>query len=448
MSPSHRRDFLKQAGTSVAAVSAAASAMTLMPRQAAAANEKFTLALIGCGGRGTGVITGFAQYADVQISHLCDPDERHAAAAAQQIQSTKGYRPKEVKDMRKVLEDGSVDAVVIATPDHWHGPATLLALDAGKHVYVEKPCSHNIREGRLMVEAARAKKKIVQTGTQSRSGQHVIEAMKRLRDGAIGDILTAKVWNSQIRGNIGHAKPGDAPAGFDYDLWVGPVPMVPFQSNRHHYTWHWWHDFGTGDLGNDGVHDLDLGRFGLGMEIHPSTITAVGGKYYFDDDQQFPDTQTVIFEYPGDGKVGNRRQLIFEQRIWSPYRQEGYENGNAFYGTKGMMLLGKGDGWQLLGPKNKLIESMAVAERETAHQRNFLDCIVSGKLPNADIEIGHYTATLCHLGNIATRLGRTLHFDGAKEKFVSDDEANLAEANRLVSREYRKDHWAVPKGIV
>jgi predicted dehydrogenase len=410
-------------------------------RPARAAAEEFVLGAIGCGGRGTFLAASFANYDDVKVAYVCDPDERRAEAAAKQIETAKGYRPKVVKDLRRVLEDGSVDAVTIGTPDHWHGPATLLAIDAGKHVYVEKPCSHNIREGRLMVEAARRNKKVVQTGTQSRSGQHVIDAMKKLHEGAIGKVLSAKVWNSQIRGNIGHAAPSEPPAGFDYDLWLGPAPHVPFQANRHHYTWHWWYAFGTGDMGNDGVHDLDLGRWGLGMEIHPSTITAIGGKYFFDDDQQFPDTQTVIFEYPGDGKVGSRRQLIFELRIWSPYRQEGYENGNAFYGTEGMLLLGKGDDWKLYGPKNQLLESGGLSDRETPHQRNFLECIKSGKRPNADVEIGHYSASLCHLGNIAARLGRTLHFDGKKEQFVGDDEAN-----KLVTREYRRGHWAVPKG--
>jgi predicted dehydrogenase len=194
-------------------------------------------------------------------------------------------------------------------------------------------------------------------------------------------------------------------------------------------------------MGNDGVHDLDLGRFGLGVETHPTTITAVGGKYFFDDDQQFPDTQTVIFEYPGDGKVGHRKQLVFEQRIWSPYRQEGYENGNAFYGTKGMLLLGKGDGWQLYGPRNKLIDRGGVAERETTHQRDFLDCIRSGNRPAADIEIGHLSASLCHLGNIATRVGRTIQFDPAKERIIGDEQADS-----LLRREYRKGHWAAPKG--
>jgi predicted dehydrogenase len=176
--------------------------------------------------------------------------------------------PKAEKDMRRVLEDKAVDAVVIATPDHWHAPATILACDAGKHVYVEKPCSHNIREGRLMIDAARRAKRVVQAGTQSRSTEHVRRAMELLHGGAIGEVLVAKVWNSQLRSSIGHAKPSDPPAHLDFDAWVGPAPMVPYQSNLLPGIWRWWHAFGTGDMGNDGVHDLDIGRWGLGVETH------------------------------------------------------------------------------------------------------------------------------------------------------------------------------------
>ena len=260
--------------------------------------------------------------------------------------------------MRHVLDDKSVDAVWIATPDHWHAPATILACDAGKHVYVEKPCSHNIREGRLMIEAARRNKRVVQVGTQSRSTAHVRQAMEKLHAGAIGDVLVSKAWNSQLRRSIGHAQPSDPPSTLDYDLWTGPAPLVPYQANLLPGIWRWWYDFGCGDMGNDGVHDIDIACWGLGVDTHPSSIVALGGKYFFDDDQQFPDTQYVVFEYPGDGKVGHKRQLIFEQRIWSPYVQEGYENGNAFYGTKGMMLLGKRGGYKIFGPRNKLIEEV------------------------------------------------------------------------------------------
>ncbi|HEY5311492.1 MAG TPA: Gfo/Idh/MocA family oxidoreductase, partial [Pirellulales bacterium] len=332
-------------------------------------------------------------------------------------------------------------AVVIATPDHWHAPATILACQAGKHVYVEKPCSHNIREGRLMIEAARKYNRVVQVGTQSRSNPLVERAMQLLREGAIGDILTAKVWNSQRRRTIGHAQPSEPPAGLDYDTWVGPAPLRPYQSNLLPGIWRWWYEFGCGDMGNDGVHNIDIACWGLGVDTHPTSIAAIGGKYYFDDDQQFPDTQTVIFEYSGDGRVGHKQQLIFEQRIWSPYVQEGYENGNAFYGTKGLLVLGHSVGWQLFGERNKLIDSMTGKPNLSAHHRNFLDCIASGARPHADVEIGHLAASLCHLGNIATRVGRLLTFDPAHEKIVDDEHAGA-----LVRRQYR-DHWGTPANV-
>ncbi len=362
-------------------------------------------------------------------------------AAAQAVQKAAGRVPKAVKDMRRIFDDGAVDAVVIATPDHWHAPATLLACAAGKHVYVEKPCAHNIREGRLMVEAARRSKRVVQVGTQSRSAEYLQRAVELLHDGAIGDVLVAKVWNSQLRRNIGHARPSDPPAHLDFDLWVGPAPMVPYQSNLLPSIWRWWYAFGTGDIGNDGVHDLDIGRWGLGVDTHPTTVAALGGKYFFDDDQQFPDTQTVVFEYAGAG-TKQKKQLIYEQRIWSPYVQEGHENGNAFYGTKGMMILGKQSGWQIFGPRNEPGDQMSGRLAGTVHHRDFLACIRSGQRPNADIEIGHLSAALAHLGNIATRVGRVLHFDPGTEQIAGDEEAS-----RLVRRAYRDGHWAVPKGV-
>jgi predicted dehydrogenase len=430
-----RRFFLQSAAAAGTAVALAGSAR--------AANDRVVAGLIGCGGMGSHHLGQLLKRQDVAVAYVCDPDDERLGRAAKTIESsTKQTSVKAVKDLRRVLEDRAVDAVWVATPDHWHGPAAILACEAGKHVYVEKPCAHNIREGRLMVEAARRHKRVVQVGTQSRSTEHVIKAMELLKEGVIGDVLVAKAWNSQKRGDIGKGKPGKPPAGLDYDLWVGPAPLVDFQPNRLHYGWHWWYDFGTGDMGNDGVHDIDLARWGLGVDTHPSAVAALGGKYFFDDDQQFPDTQYVVFEYPGDGKVGHKRQLIYEHRIWSPYHQEGFENGNAFYGTKGMMILGKNGGFRVVLAGNKAGPSMTGSVSVPGHHGNFLACIKDGKRPHADIEIGHLSAALCHLGNIATRLGRTLRFDPKTEQFEGD-----ADANKLVRRTYREGHWAVPKGV-
>jgi predicted dehydrogenase len=439
MKQTNRRSFLKHTGTAVAAT--AAFGLT-PPTRAVNANDKIIMGIIGPGGMGSNLLRSFAGQRDVEIACVCDVDSERMSKAVREVETISGKAPKALKDFRPLLEDKSIDAVIIATPDHWHGPATILACEAGKHVYVEKPCCHNIREGRLMIEAARRNKRVVQTGTQSRSGEHLIKAIELLRNGAIGDVLVSKAWNSQLRRSIGRAQPSDPPSTLDYDLWVGPAPMVPYQTNLLPGIWRWWYAFGTGDMGNDGVHDIDIARWGLGVTTHPSRITALGGKYFFDDDQQFPDTQYVAFEYPGDGKVGQKRQLIFEQRIWSPYVQEGHENGNAFYGTKGMMILGKHNGWQIFGPKNEPGEKMPATVKDLPHHRNFLECIRNDKRPAADIEIGHLSAALCHLGNIATRVGRTIHFDPKTEQIIGDEEAG-----RLVRREYRKDHWAVPKGV-
>lgn len=437
MNAAPRREFLKQA-----AAGAATAATLAFPHVArsAGANEKIVLGMIGPGGHGMNLLRSFAAQPEVTMAWVCDPDANRRAAAVQAVSGATGQAPKSAADLRRVLEDRAVDAVIIATPDHWHAPATILACEAGKHVYVEKPCSHNIREGRLMIEAARRFRRVVQVGTQSRSAAVIQQAMQLLREGAIGEVLVAKAWNSQLRRNIGKVPPSHPPPELDFDLWLGPAPVVPYQSNLLPSIWRWRHAFGTGDIGNDGVHDIDIARWGLGVESHPVRVAALGGKYFFDDDQEFADTQYVVYEYDGAG--GRPRQLVYEQRIWSPYVQEGHENGNAFYGTRGMLVLGKGSGWQLFGPKNQLKEQSKSGLDSTAHHRNFLDCIKSGERPNADIEIGHLSSTLSHLGNIATRVGRVLRFDPQTERVVGDEEAG-----RLVRRSYREGHWAVPKGV-
>ena len=439
MNTTDRREFLKRSGQATAAATLALSTAA----RAQAANEKFVVAVIGPGGMGSNHLRLLSANRAVQLAYVCDVDEKRLAAAAETVEKLGGGTPKSVKDMRQVFDDKSVDAVWIATPDHWHAPATILACDAGKHVYVEKPCSHNIREGRLMIDAARRNNRVVQVGTQSRSTAHVQAAMEKLRSGVIGDILVSKAWNSQKRGSIGHAEPSDPPSTLDYDLWVGPAAMAPYQSNLLPGIWRWWYNFGCGDMGNDGVHDIDLAVWGLGVDTHPTKVSAIGGKYFFDDDQQHADTQYVVFEYAPTEKFKHKRQLIFEQRIWSPYVQEGLENGDAYYGTNGMMLLGKRGGYKIFGPRNKLIEEVTVGEPDLpAHHQNFLDCIKSGQKPNADVAINHLPTTLCHLGNIACRTAGTLEFDPDSERIT-----NNPDAASLVRRKYRDGHWAVPKNV-
>lgn len=438
MLPVTRRDFLH---TTAAATTAAAIASSAAVSKAAA-NDTLTVALIGCGGMGTSHLSNLIARKDVRLAYVCDVDANRLASAAKTVETSGHGTPKAEKDLRKILDDKSVDAVWIATPDHWHSPAGILAVEAGKHVYVEKPVSHNIREGRLLLEAARKQNKVVQVGTQSRSTPHVMRAMEILKEGVIGDVLVAKAWNSQLRSSIGHQKPSSPPAYLDFDLWLGPAPKREYQANLLPGIWRWWYDFGAGDIGNDGVHDIDVARWGLGVTTNPSTVAALGSKFFFDDDQQFPDTQYCVFEWPGDGKVGSKRQLIFEQRDWSPYVQEGYENGAAYYGTKGVLLMGHTSGFQVFGPRNKPGEKMSGQVDLVAHHTNFIECVKSGKRPAADIEEGHLSAVLVHLANIACRVQRTLHLDPVKETITGDQDAN-----KLVRRVYREGHWAVPKGV-
>ncbi len=431
-----RRNAMKGIAASVVATSIAPSTF------AKDANKRIIIGAIGLGGRGRAHAKLLAERKDIRLAYVCDPDLTRAQQAAAEVEKVCGKRPKVVQDLRRVLEDASVDAITVATPDHWHAPATILACEAGKHVYVEKPCSHNVREGRLMVEAARKYDRVVQVGTQARNSVHVKRAMDLIHDGAIGDVLVAKAWDSQLRKNIGHSQASTPPKQLDYDLWQGPVPHQPYHDNRLHYNWHWRYAYGTGDMGNDGVHELDLALWGLGVDgQHPESVSAIGNKLFFDDDQEFPDTQNVTFDFAPVGENGRRKQLIFELRIWTPYRMEGYENGNAFYGTKGFLLLGKNDNFKLYGEHNKLIEEMkadgANAKNTIIHHNDFLNCIRNGGRPQADIEIGHHGSTACHLGNIASRLKRTLFFDSKTEQFINDNEANT-----LLTRTYRKNHWA------
>lgn len=433
-----RRDFLKTAGLGVvgtAALSASSYA------QVNGANERMRVGVVGPGGMGMSHVRTLMTQKDVLISHICEVDQNRLATAIKAA-TADNREPTGLADMRRLFAERTIDAVFIATPDHWHGPAAILALDAGKHVYVEKPASHNIREGRLMVEAARRNRKVCQVGTQSRSTEMNMTAIRMIHEGEIGDVLVVRVWNSQLRRNIGRQKPSDPPKGLDYESWIGPAPMVPYQANRGHGVWRWWYAFGTGDMGNDGVHDLDVASWGLGVDTHPSTITALGGKHFFDDDQEFPDTQTVIFEWPSVGKSNLKKQMIFEQRIWTPYKMEGYENGCAFYGTRGLFIVGHSEGWRLYGPRNKEIKTVTGGANLLAHHRNFFECIRTNRTPNADIAVGHLSASLCHLGNIATRVRKVLHFDPKSETITNDKEAGA-----LVRRQYREGHWAIPRNV-
>ncbi|MBI4908360.1 MAG: Gfo/Idh/MocA family oxidoreductase [Acidobacteria bacterium] len=413
------------------------SATLPLGRKAIAASDRINLAIIGIRGRGRAIAGAIAGMPQANIAALCDVDETVYSRTLQAVQEKNNSKPPLVKDLRRVLDDKSIDAVAIATPDHWHGPATLLACAAGKDVYVEKPASHNLREGRLMVEAARRHNRVVQLGTQGRSRPSTVRAIERIRAGAIGKVVMAKAWDVQLRDDIGHKNDGPVPAGLDYDTWTGPALMLPFNENRFHYKWHWHWNYGTGDMGNDGVHQMDIARWALGVDV-PTKISGMGKKLFFDDDQQTPDTANITYDY-GD------RALMFEMRIWNPYGMQDMENGVAVYGSTGWMQIGKINrtwGYRIFDKAGKLIDDQSDGRdgNEVHHFQNFFDCIRSRKRPNADIETGHKSTMLCHLGNIVARTGRNLQFHSGSETLVND-----ADANRFLRREYRK-HWSTPKG--
>jgi predicted dehydrogenase len=430
-----RRDFLKLSSAGLAAAALANGPIA----SAKGANDKLIVGLIGCGGRGSHDAKLFRNTPNVEVAYVCDVDENRRRKAADEFGIDSQHS---VSDLRRILDDKAVDAVIVTTPDHWHSIAAIVACDAGKHVYVEKPISHNIHEGRLLVDAAARNKTHVQHGTQSRSTPMMIEAVKLLDDGIIGNVLVAKCWNIQRRSALAPGQDADPPAELDYDNWVGPAQMIPYRTNRVHQRWSWWYHFGTGDMGNDGVHDIDYTRWGLGVKTHPSKVTALGGKYYFNDDQEFPDTQQVTFEYPGDGGVGHRKLLIYEQRLWSSNYPGNVDSGAEFYGDKGQMFLSRRGKVEVRNERSAPVATniKPSPQNDVLHVKNFCDAIRDGAKLNADPLIGHLSTSLCHLGNIATRLGRSLNFDPQKEQILGDDEANA-----LVRRPYR-DHWATPKG--
>jgi predicted dehydrogenase len=432
MSKKTRRTFL-QAGTAMGL-----SAVTYgRVARAAVDGGRPVVGFVGCGGRSRSLVGGFQDDAD--IAWACDPDAKHA----KDFQGVSGAR-QVTADLRNVLDDKSVDAVVVATPDHWHAPAAIMACDAGKHVYVEKPCSHNFREGQLLVKAARRNKVVVQHGTQSRNHPLIVGAIGMLRDGLIGDVLMAKGWNIQRRRNIGHAAPSSPPGNVDYDTWVGPAEFMPYQSNRFHYNWHWWHNFGTGDIGNDGAHEMDIARWGLGVAGLPTSAVAMGGKYYFDDDQQFPDTATCVFQYDGNGPVGQRKQLVFDMRIWSKNLPFNCDTGVEFYGTRGMMFVSKRGKLTVWDDANQRVPNPAPQQPPKLpknHQVDFLAAIREGRQPAAEIAIGHDSCSLIHLANISVRTGRSLTIDPTRQTIQGDDEAT-----RMLGRTYREaGHWSVPE---
>jgi predicted dehydrogenase len=402
---------------------AAGAGLVVLPGRSgrAAASERVRVAVIGLRNRGTDLVRLFAANPGSQVAAVCDVDDMMFVKPIEAMQKITNMAPPTEKDFRRLLDDKTIDAVAIATPDHWHAMLAVLACQAGKDVYVEKPASHNVVEGRRMVEAARKYNRIVQLGTQRRSTSYFQEAIEHVRSGALGKVAMARVWTHQKRISIGHGQPAPVPAGIDYAMWQGPAPDRPYHANRMHYNWHWFWNWGTGELGNNGIHGVDVARWGLGVDA-PIAVSSGGGKYVFDDDQETPDTQTTTWEFPG-------ACIAYEHRIWSNQGNEGELFGVAFYGEKGALIIGS-KGWRV--EQGDGAHGKAGADGQARHVQNFLDCVKSRQKPNADIETGHLSTRLCHMGNIAFRAGKKLSFDAEHESFHD------AQADSLLSREYSK----------
>lgn len=400
-------------------------------------NMKIRVAVMGANNRGSGLAAGFARHPEAEVAYICDVDELAIKKGLEAVKNAgQDTVPKGIKDFRHALDDQSVDALVIATPIHWHAPAAILALKAGKHVYVEKPCSHNPHEGELLVEAANTYNRVVQMGNQRRSWPNVVEGMQLLKEGAIGDAYFARCWYATSRGSMGTGKPAPVPSNLDYELWQGPAPRRPYIDNVIHYNWHWlWH-WGAGELLNNGTHFIDLARWGLGVD-YPSRVTSSGGRYHWQDDQQTPDTQVVTYDFP-EGKT-----VIWEARSCNPRRIEGSATGVSFHGKEGTMIV-DGNGYVIYDNDNEEIKNSSTSDGEAVavtgpgfdldrdHLTNFIHSIHDGKKPVSDIRDANKSVHICHLGNIAHRTGRAINCDTNNGRITGDWEA----VNNYWGREY------------
>ena len=407
-----RRRFLQ--GT---AIGSAAAGWTLARSASGAEPAAAAEVVVGIMGlkRGRALAASFARRPGVRVKYVCDVDSVRAGSCAEHLRSSMGISAEPIGDFRRILDDADVDALVCAAPNHWHAPATILACKAGKHVYVEKPCCHNPREGELMVEAARKHHRVVQMGSQRRSSPGIIRAVQELHAGVIGPVYLASSWYRAARPSIGKGHPTEVPATLDYDLWQGPAPRTPYVDNRIPYNWHWFWKCGNGEIGNNGVHTIDICRWGLGVET-PTRVTASGGRYHYDDDQQTPDTTVVSYEF-GDDKCMTWRGLSCNRH------GSGFV---AFYGREGAMQVEGNGTYTIYDDRDKIVRTEAgTSAGDVEHIDNFLAAVrqddPSGL--NAEIGTGNQSTLLCHLGNIAIRVGRSLDCDSRSGKITDDPQA-------------------------
>ncbi len=432
-----RRQFIGKS------IGAAAALAALDTRGSVAASDKVRVGVMGVGGRGTLLARWFAAMPDVEVAYLCDVNQRRFGRVLDAVETAQGTSPKLVGDFRRILDDKNVDALINATPDHWHALGTIMSCQAGKDVYVEKPLSHDIREGRKMIEAARKYSRVVQVGTQTRSSEYVRQGMEYIKSGKLGKVHYVRVVNMMEKPDRTKGPPQDPPPGLDWDMWCGPAPLVPYSPGQ------WWMDlwdFNTGTIANESVHQLDLARMLVGLGA-PDNVFCAGGVHNSHDGRQIPDTQIATYQF---GEL----TLTFEAAIWTPYIKKiphpTRDSDNLpdwpfcstrveIYGNEGMMYFGRqGGGWQAFDRDGKVARTQYGRQGDQPHLRNFIDCIRNRNTPNADVAEGHASTMFCHLANISCRLGnRQLDYDPAAGKF-----SNSPEAGKYFGRTYREP-WVV-----
>ncbi|HEY2375222.1 MAG TPA: Gfo/Idh/MocA family oxidoreductase [Gemmatimonadaceae bacterium] len=422
MSDIDRRDFVKQTTVAGLGILAGSRGVSWSP------NETVRVAVIGVNGRGIVHAQNYSKLRNSEVAYICDVDanviQKGMTAAKSQSRT-----PKAERDFRRILDDKSVDAISIAAPDHWHTPMTLLGLHAGKHVYVEKPSGHNPREDELLIEAARKYDRKIQLGTQARSGPHFFEALDHIKRGEIGTPYLARAWYANTRGSIGKGKLTPVPSNLDYELWQGPAPRRPYRDNLVHYNWHWFTNWGTGEICNNGTHELDVARWFLGVD-YPTTVSSVGRRFHFQDDWEFPDTQEVTYEF-GDngGKV-----IAWYGQSCNGLRLYDRDRGTTILGTGGSVIVDR-DGYEIRDLKSKVVRRSTIGQATDGldtlgddpltylHMQNFLDSVRMGVKLNAPIEDGAKTGLLCHVGTIAHQTEHKLRLDAKTGRIVGDPEA-------------------------
>lgn len=439
-----RRDFVKKLGVGTAGLAIGGTAMGFSAKsysQIIGANDRIRVAVAGVHSRGLAHIEAISKCPNVSLEYVCDVDSKVAEIAVNKAVENTGVKPRIEMDVRKLVEKKDVDLVTIATPEHWHAPLTIMAVKAGKHVYVEKPVAHNLHEGELLTKLAnKYPDTIIQMGVQGRSGGNNIIGIKEMQDGIIGDVYLAKAWYSNIRGTIGVGKKAPVPEWLDWDLWQGPASRQDYKDNIVHYNWHWFKNWGTGEMGNNAIHQLDACLWGLNFG-YPEKITSFGGRYHFRDDWEFCDTQVSTYEYK-DGK-----QIIWEGRSCNPYMNHEAPNGTIFFGTKGTVkILPEDDNYVATDLSGKVIRELGKHESHQpdltgwstmdltiSHFTNLMDAIRGKVKASAPIQVGVKANALCLLGNISQEVGRTLKIDQKKGKIIGDKEAA-----KMAYREYEK----------